>query len=178
MLRVTAPRVPPVGVFIARLQADQQPVDRAGVNIAFRERGLERHRLFQRISEGQRAVLLLDCDYVPLRAAHVQIALAERGRTDVSELSPGDVVRLHLWTTNHDYAVLYSFDEQPRSVDPRLPAGEWQVRFDSADARWNGPREQPLPESQRLGDGNTLPLPPHSFIVLTRNRPPDWPDWA
>ena len=71
MLRVAAPRVPSVRVFIASFQTDQQPVDRAGVNIAFRERGLERHRLFQRIGERQRAVFLVDRDDVAQRAAQV-----------------------------------------------------------------------------------------------------------
>src|SRR5262245_64656620 len=80
VLRVTTPRVPAVSVYIARLQADQQPVDCAGVNGAFRERGLERHRLFQRVGEGQRAVLLFDRDEMALRAAQVKVALAERGR--------------------------------------------------------------------------------------------------
>src|SRR5262249_10105 len=62
MLRVAAPRVPSVRIFIARLQTDQQPIDRAGIDIAFRERGLERHRMFQRVGEGQRAVMLFDLD--------------------------------------------------------------------------------------------------------------------
>jgi len=69
MLRITAPCVASVGVIIPGLQADQQPVGRAGVNIAFRERGLERHRLFQRVGEGQRAVLLFDRYDAPPRAA-------------------------------------------------------------------------------------------------------------
>src|SRR5262249_26099318 len=62
MLRVAAPRVPSVRVFIAGFQTDQQSVNRAGVDIAFRERGLERHRMFQRVGEGQRAVMLFDRD--------------------------------------------------------------------------------------------------------------------
>jgi maltooligosyltrehalose trehalohydrolase len=117
-------------------------------------------------------------ELIRIRRTDPALAFAERERMDVRELSPGDVARLHLWTPRHEFAVLYSFDEQPRPIDPRLPAGEWQFRLDSADARWNGPREQPLPESQRFGDGNTVLLLPHSFLVLTRNRPPDWPDWA
>src|SRR5262245_7253961 len=80
VLRVTTPRVPSVGVFIARLQADQQTVDCAGVNGAFRERGLERHRLFQRVGEGHPAVLLFDREEMALPAAQVKVALAERGR--------------------------------------------------------------------------------------------------
>src|SRR5690606_16610697 len=103
-------------------------------------------------------------ELIRIRRTDPALAFAERERMEVTETGPGDVLTLHLWTPRHDYAVVCSFDDQPRSVDPRLPAGDWQLRLDSADARWDGPRDTALAESLRFGDGNLVPLPPHSFL--------------
>lgn len=73
VLRIAAPCVSSIRAFIAGFQADQQTVNRACVNIASGKRGLERRRLFQRVGECQRAILLAGRDDATPPPARSQI---------------------------------------------------------------------------------------------------------
>src|SRR5207237_7187050 len=82
VLRVAAPSVPAVGVAVAGLEADEQAVGRARVDVAFGEHGLEGHGLIEGVAEARRAVLLADGDDVPDETRQVHVRCAERGRRE------------------------------------------------------------------------------------------------
>jgi maltooligosyltrehalose trehalohydrolase len=61
--------------------------------------------------------------------------------------------------------MIFNFDQ--REATPLALEGRWALKLDSADPRWRGPGSR---NSMPLGDGDTVTLPPHSFIVLESER--------
>ena len=68
VLRVPAPRGPAVGVGVAGLEADQEAVRGRGVDVAARERRLERDRQVRRVAHADRAVVTPHGEDVAARA--------------------------------------------------------------------------------------------------------------
>ena len=61
------------------------------------------------------------------------------------------------WKDDEDLIVIFHFGTRASTVALPVPAGTWDLRFDSADRRWDGPGSS-LPERLQ-GEGGDVPLP-------------------
>lgn len=80
------------------------------------------------------------------------------------------VLLVRHWKDDEDLIVIFHFGTRASTVTLPVPAGAWELRFDSADRRWEGPGSG-LPGLLR-GDGGDVPLSlaPLSCAVYLKQR--------
>jgi maltooligosyltrehalose trehalohydrolase len=97
---------------------------------------------------------------------HYRLGHTERDCLEVLSLRDDDVIvvvrREHEPAT---VALVLNFAQEPSTVSLPLPAGQWSVLLDSADARWAGPGSR-CPRTFTVQQQTDLQLAPWSALLL------------
>jgi maltooligosyltrehalose trehalohydrolase len=96
-----------------------------------------------------------------LRRSHPALARLSLPDSEVGELDDDGVILLHRRAGDEQVLVAFRLADESDD-DVALPGAGWQLRCDSADARFGGPGHR----SHERGD---VPLAPCSFVVLERS---------
>jgi maltooligosyltrehalose trehalohydrolase len=88
------------------------------------------------------------------------------GRTDVAVAGYEEerILFVRYSSTHCDYTAVFHFGRQPVSIELPFPEGRWVKRFDSAEARWDGPGSH-LPAHFVSKGGVGLVLAPESVSL-------------
>ena len=90
---------------------------------------------------------------------------------EVAELRSESALLIRRWNDSDsglgEALMMFNFGKSAVSLAAPLPEGQWQKRFDSAHARWQGSGSA-VPESLHSEGVAIIPVEPKAFVVFTR----------
>ncbi len=106
-------------------------------------------------------------DLISLRRASATLTPSGQVRTTVSTFTGNTVLLAVRSYGDEETALLLNFAEREATAEPRLRAGRWNRRIDSADEVWLGEGSR-LPEQFVCDGQEQLHLGPRSAVLLSR----------
>lgn len=105
-----------------------------------------------------------------VRKALRDTGLLDKQRMGILAYEKQKILLSRYWSEDDDVLVFCNFGRRPAGMPLPFPAGQWSLRFDSSDRRWEGPGSS-LPRSVRgLEEGIPLNLSARSCAVYVRQR--------
>lgn len=122
-------------------------------------------------AEGRhRALLNLYAALIRLRKTHPALRQLDKNRMQVIGYEREQVVFLHRWLEREDIVAAYNLSATETTLTFPIPRGQWRIALHSADSRFGGDPDAPLPlPGWDEGQPATLTLLPESFVVLVRD---------
>jgi len=137
------------------------------------ESTFERSRIRWELREQGRHKVLGEFYYALLALRRGVSALArldkESMRVTVDEKQ--EALTLHRWDDRGEVVAVFHFGQEARRAKLRLPAGPWQRRLDSAEARWGGPGSS-VPQAISSRGSVELALAARSVVLFSQDRRP------
>ncbi len=133
---------------------DPATYERSRLNHALRHEG--RHRTLREFY----------AELIRLRKALPAVASLTKDTMEVRGWEEARALSVRRWSGRSEIAAVFNFADAPRSVRGALPPGRWQVRLDSADARWGGPGRTTPPEIRSDGDAAVTVGPLASLLCV------------
>ncbi|PYV27595.1 MAG: malto-oligosyltrehalose trehalohydrolase [Acidobacteria bacterium] len=123
-------------------------------------------------SQGTHRVLReLYQDLIALRRELPCLARLSKESMEVAELRSESALLIRRWNDSDsglgEALMMFNFGKSAVSLAAPVPAGQWQKRFDSAHARWQGSGSA-VPESLHSEGVAIIPVEPKAFVVFTR----------
>jgi maltooligosyltrehalose trehalohydrolase len=118
-------------------------------------------------SEPHRTLWEFYQELLKLRKTLPSLALLSKEHLEVHGFEVERIIQIRRWNDGDEALLVANFGDEPSSVLPAVPSGDWDKRLDSADRRWGGPGSSVPPSFSSTGEAR-LSLCGKSFAVFQR----------
>jgi maltooligosyltrehalose trehalohydrolase len=117
-------------------------------------------------SQGSHRVLLeFYRELIGLRREVPALRMHSKENLEVQGFEAERVLKIRRWSDTEEVAAVFHFGEETKTLSIPLPRGRWDMIFDSAAERWQGPGGRGVGKLTSGGDV-TLSLAPWSFVLF------------
>jgi maltooligosyltrehalose trehalohydrolase len=106
---------------------------------------------------------------IRLRKTNPSLSQPSKKNMDVTDDEQKMMLLVRRWSSCAETWIIFHFGSGLESIPVSLSEGFWTKALDSADEKWQGPGSIVAPEIESKGKVSLI-RPPHSFLVLTRER--------
>jgi maltooligosyltrehalose trehalohydrolase len=106
---------------------------------------------------------------IRLRKTHSCLAQLSKKNMEVVDDEQKMMMLVRRWSDTAEAWIVFHFSSAQGSMPVPISEGRWIKALDSAEKQWQGPGSRVTPEIESQGSV-TLICPPHSVLVLTRER--------
>jgi maltooligosyltrehalose trehalohydrolase len=121
-----------------------------------------------RCKGSHRVLLEFYRELIRLRRQVPALRMQLKENLEVQGFEAERVLKIRRWSDTEEVAAVFHFGEETKTLPISLPKGRWDMIFDSAAERWQGPGGRG--SGQLTSSGNvTLSLAPWSFVFYLRD---------
>jgi len=108
-------------------------------------------------------------ELIRLRKTYSCLAQLSKKNMEVVDDEEKMMMLVRRWNDTAEARIIFHFGSTQESMPVPISEGRWIKALDSAEKQWQGPGSRVAPEIESQG-AVTLICPPHSVLVLTRER--------